>query len=122
MPITNNEPDNDSGILQMGLVVSDAEAEGNDIFNEKMDSDHDGSGPPPLIGHSSMESTPQRNAVADVLLSLNDPVPFTFGSRLPPLTANHDRINHLEQRSEVPRVVPRRLLQSNTIPPLTALT
>ena len=100
----------------MGLVVSDAKAEGTDGFNEEMDSDHDGFEPPPLIDPSSNESTPQRSAVADVLLGLNDPITFTFGSSLPPLTTNHGRINHLEQRSEVNRVVPRRLLQSNTIP------
>ena len=46
---TGNTQDHDPDILQMGLVVSDAEAEGNDGFNEEMDSDHEGSGPPPLI-------------------------------------------------------------------------
>ena len=48
---------------------------------------------------------------ADVLLGLNDPVPFTFGSSLQPLTANHERINHLQSNS----VVPLRLLQSTNI-------
>ena len=66
----------------MGLVVSDAEAKGNELFNEEMDSDHDGTEPPPLIDPSFNESTPQRSAVADVLLGFNDPVPFTFGSSL----------------------------------------
>ena len=113
---TGNTQDHDPDILQMSLVVSDAEAEGNDGFNEEQGSDHEGSGPPPLIDPSSNESTPQRSAVADVLLGLNGPIPFTFGSSLPPLTTNHDRINYLEQRSEVPPVVTRRLLQSNTIP------
>ena len=89
----------------MVLVVSDTEAEGNEIFNEEMDSNHDGSEPLPLIDHSSNESTPQRNAVADVLLSLNDPVPFTFGSSLPPLTSNHDRINHLETFRSTPQAI-----------------
>ena len=96
----------------MGLVVSDAEAKGNKLFNEEMDSDHDGSEPPPLIDPSSNESTPQRSAVADVLLGLNDLVPFTFGSSLQSLTANHERINHIESNP----VVPRRLLQSTKIP------
>ena len=104
MSNTDNDPDIDSGILQLGLVVSDAEAEG-------IDSDHDDSELPALIDPSSNESTPQRSAVADVLMGLNDPVPFTFGSSLQPLTANHDRINHLEPRS----VVPHRLLQSTNI-------
>ena len=96
----------------MSLVVSDAEAGGNEPFNEEMDSDHDGSELSALIDPSSNESTPRRSAIADVLMGLNDPVPFTFCSSLPPLTANHDRINHLEPRS----VVPRRLLQSTNIP------
>ena len=113
---TSNTQDHDPDILQMGLVVSDAEAEGNDGFNEKMDSDHDGSGNPPLIDPSSNDSTPQRSAVADVLLGLNEPITFTFGSSLPPLTTNHDRINHLERRSEEQPVITRRLLSSNSIP------
>ena len=113
---TGNTQDHDPDILQMGLVVSDAEAEGNDGFNEKQDSDHEGSGPPPLIDPSSNESTPQRSAVADVLLGLNEPIPITFGSSLPPLTTNHNRINHLEQRSEAQPVITRRLLSSNSIP------
>ena len=49
MSIPDNDLGRDSGILQMGLVVSDAEAEGNGIFNEELDSDHDGSEPPPLM-------------------------------------------------------------------------
>ena len=53
-----NTQDHDPDILQMGLVVSDAEAEGNDGFNEEQDSDHEGFGPPPLIDLSSNESTP----------------------------------------------------------------
>ena len=112
MSNTANHPDIDSGILQIGLVVSDAEAEGNKVFNEDMDSDHDGSELPALIEPSSNESTPQRSAVADVLMGLNDPVPFTLGSSLQPLTANHDRVSHLKPHS----VVPRRLLQLTNIP------
>ena len=50
--------DHDSDILQMGLVVSDDKAEDNGNFNEEVDSDHDGSEPPPLIDPSSNESTP----------------------------------------------------------------
>ena len=38
MSTTDNNPDIDSGIWQMGLVVSDAEAEGNELFNKEMDS------------------------------------------------------------------------------------
>ena len=56
----NTDPDHDSEILQMGLVVSDAEAEGNGNFDEAMDSDHEGSEPPPLIDPSFNESTPQQ--------------------------------------------------------------
>ena len=58
MSITDNDPDNDSGILQMDLVVSEADAKGNGIFNEELNSDHEGSGPPPLIDPSYNESTP----------------------------------------------------------------
>ena len=112
MSNTDNDPDIDSEILQMGLVVSDAEVEGNKLFNEEMDSDHDGSELPALIDPLSNESTLERSVVADILMSLNDQVSFTFGSSLQPLTANHDPINYLEQRS----VVPRRLLQSTKIP------
>ena len=92
----DNDPDHDSGILQMGLVVSDAETKGNGNFDEAVDSDQEGSEPPPLIDPSSNEKTSQRNAVDDVLLGLNDPVPSTFGSSLQPLTANHEWTNHLE--------------------------
>ena len=112
MSHTANDPDYDSGILQMGLVVSDAEAEGNEHLNEAVESDHDGSDLPDLIDPSSNESTPQRNAVADVLMGLNDPVPFTFGSNLPQSSANHGRINHLEHRPAVAR----RPLQSTIVP------
>ena len=109
---TDNTVDHDPDILQMGLVVSDAKAEGNGHLDEAVDSDQEGFEPPPLIDPSSNESTPQRSAVADVLLCLNDSVPFTFGSSLQPLTANHERINHLESNP----VVPRRQLQSTNIP------
>ena len=112
MFITDNDPDHDSGILQMGLVVSDTDAEGNGTFNEELDSDHEGSEPTLIIDPSSNESTPQRNAVADVLMGFNDQVLFTFGSSLPNMNANHERINHLEPNP----VVPRRLLQSTNIP------
>ena len=55
---TGNTQDYDPDILQMGLVVSDAVAEGNDGFNEEIDSDHDRSEPQPLVDPSSNESTP----------------------------------------------------------------
>ena len=51
-------------------------------------------------------------AVAYVLMGLNDPVPFTFGSSLPSMNANHERINHLEPNP----IVTRRLLQSTNVP------
>ena len=80
---TDNTPEHDPYILQMGLVVSDAEAEDNGDFNEALESDHVGSEPLPLIDPSSTE------AVVDVLNGLNDPVPFMFGSSLHPLNANN---------------------------------
>ena len=80
MSITDNDPDHDTGMLQMGLVVPDAKAEGNGDFNGAVDLDHESSESPPLIDPSFNESTLQRNAVADVLMGLNDPVPFTVGS------------------------------------------
>ena len=92
-------------MLHMSLVVSDAEAGGNEPFNEEMDSDHDGSELSALIDPSSNESTPRRSAIADVLMGLNDPIPFTFGSSLPPLTSNHDRINHLETFRSTPQAI-----------------
>ena len=77
-----NTQDHDPDILQMGLVVSDAEAEDNGNFDKAVESGQESSEPPPIIDPSSSESTPQRNAVADILLGLKDPVPFTFGSSL----------------------------------------
>ena len=63
---TNNTPDHETDILQIGLVVSDVEAEAVNVsFDEALEADHDGSEPPPLIESSSTESTSLRNAVAD---------------------------------------------------------
>ena len=96
----------------MGLVVFDTEAEGNGNFDEAMDSDHEGSEPPTLIGPSSNESTPQRSAIADVLLGLND----TFHFWQQPTTI--DRKSRMDQPNPV---VPCRLLQSTNIFPLIEL-
>ena len=78
---TNNTLEHDQDILQMCLVVSDAEAKADNVdFDEALKSDHEGSGPSPLIDPSSPESTSPRNAVRDVLNRHIDPVPFIFGS------------------------------------------
>ena len=57
---TNNTIDHDPDILQMGLVISDTEAEAENVDFDKAleeDPDHDGSGPPPLLYPSFPEST-----------------------------------------------------------------
>ena len=102
MSIIDNDRDHDSGILQMDLVVSDAEAENNSNFSEALNLDHEGSEPSPLIDPLSTESTPHRNAVVDILLGPNDPVPFTFGNSISSMNANHERIDHLEPNPVVP--------------------
>ena len=46
---TDHTIDHDPDILQMDLVVSDAETGADNVdFDEALESDHDGSGPPPL--------------------------------------------------------------------------
>ena len=97
----------------MGQIVSDTDAEANNLdFDEALESDHDGSGPPPLIDAKFPESPTPRNAVDDVLNKDNDPVPFIFCSSLPSMNVNHGRINHFEPNP----VVIHRLLQSTDNP------
>ena len=85
---TDNARNHDPDILQMGLVVSDADVEA--------------------------EAAPQLHYLLNLHLRSghNDPVPFILGSSLPSMNANHGRVNHLEP---IP-VVTRRLLQSTNIP------
>ena len=90
---TDNAPDHDLDILQMSLVVSDAEADNVD-FDEALESDR-------LRTSTTywffISGKPPRYAVVDVPNGHKDPVPFIFGDSLLSLNANHlEPPHHLE--------------------------